>query len=274
MKRLTLFAALVLVVACAAMAHASTKKMTKEEANASCSCFGWPAVDVDGDNVLDRYDNCVSTPKGCVVDEWGCSVDSDGDGVCDGVDQCPDTPKGVKVDKQGCSAEQKMARATPPPPPAPAPTPVAPEPPPPPPAPPVQTPTEQALFSGNLVLRDVYFETNSAQLKPESETRLDEVGAALEKLSGVAYEIQGHSDSRGTAAYNLKLSQARAESVRKYLVDHFKVSPGDLTAKGYGESQLAVSPEKGAEDWAKNRRVVLKVVNPDALPKGMQVEHQ
>ncbi len=270
MRRLTVFAALALLLAYAGSAIAADQGAAQRDPNAPC--FRWPAVDMDGDGVFDRVDDCVSTPKGCVVDQWGCSVDTDGDGVCDGVDQCPNTPKGVKVDKQGCSAEQKMARATPPPPPPAPAKPVAPPPPPPPPPAPAQTATEQALFKGNLVLRDLYFETGKSNLLPESETRLNEVGAALEKLPGVRFEIQGHTDSRGTAAYNQRLSQARAEAVRSYLLGHYKLDGGDLTAKGYGESKLAVSPEKRDADYAANRRVELQVLNPDALPKGVDVE--
>ncbi len=277
MRRLTLLAVIGLAIACVTVSHADNTKMTAKDANAPCSCFGWPAVDVDGDGVLDRYDNCVSTPKGCVVDQWGCSVDSDGDGVCDGVDQCPNTPAGVKVDKTGCSDEQKMARsaakATPPPPP-PAAKPVEPTPPPPPVTAPPVSKTQQQLMTGNLVLEDVYFETNSAQLKPESEKTLNELGDALEKMPGVRVEIQGHTDSRGSAAYNLKLSQARTESVRQYLIDHFKVNADDLVAKGYGETQLKVSPEKSDADYALNRRVEVHVLNPEALPKGVEVEHK
>lgn len=270
MKRAITFAASALLLICAGAAFATPETAAQRDPNAPC--FRWPAVDMDGDGVWDRVDDCVSTPKGCVVDQWGCSVDSDGDGVCDGVDECPNTPKGVKVDKKGCSAEQKMAGGAPAPPPPPPAKPVAPAPPPPPPAPKPQTATEQALFKGNLVIHDVYFETNSAVLKPESAARLDEVGAALEKLPGVRFEIQGHTDSRGTAAYNQKLSQARAESVRAYLTERFKIDAGSLEAKGYGESKLSVSPETNDADYQANRRVELQVLNPDALPKGVEVE--
>lgn len=63
----------------------------------------YPAsVDSDGDGVPDKLDECPNTPKGCLVDEVGCSIDSDGDGVCDGLDQCPNTPRGCKVDINGC----------------------------------------------------------------------------------------------------------------------------------------------------------------------------
>ena len=118
------------------------------------------------------------------------------------------------------------------------------------------------------MLRDVYFETNKATLLPESEARLDEAGAALEKFADLKVEVQGHTDSRGTAKYNEKLSQARAEAVREYLLAHFHLAADNLIAKGYGESQLAVSPEKSDEDYAMNRRVVLRAINAEVLPQG------
>jgi OOP family OmpA-OmpF porin len=275
MRRLLLLAVFALSVLGATMAVAGTEPPARDDASAACRCFGWPEVDVDADGVLDRYDNCPGTKKGCVVDAWGCAVDSDGDGVCDGVDQCPNTTAGVKVDETGCSEEQKMARsaarATPPPAAPPA-KPVEPTPPPPPPPAPPVSRTEQQLMTGNLVLEDVYFETNSAVLKPESEATLNELGQALEKMPGVKIEIQGHTDSRGAAAYNLKLSQARTESVRQYLLDRFRLEGENLVPKGYGESKLRVSPERGDADYAQNRRVEVQVLNPDALPRGVQVE--
>jgi OOP family OmpA-OmpF porin len=237
-------------------------------------CFTWPGVDYDQDGVFDRVDYCPDTPKGCVVDQFGCSVDADGDGVCDGVDQCPNTPAGEKVNKEGCSPSQIEARnvpATPPPPPA-AQEIQRPTTPPPPPTPPQSEVEKQLLETGSIVLRNVYFETAKATLLPQSESTLDEAGAALEKFSDLKIEVQGHTDSRGSAAYNQKLSQARAESVRDYLLQHFHLVADNYTAKGYGESQLAVSPEKSDEDYSMNRRVVLKVMNPEALPKGVKLE--
>jgi len=66
--------------------------------------WGMPnrARDSDGDGVADRKDDCPGTPRGVVVDSYGCPIDSDGDGVFDGIDQCPDTPAGWPVDSVGC----------------------------------------------------------------------------------------------------------------------------------------------------------------------------
>ncbi len=240
-------------------------------------CFVWPAADYDQDGVFDRLDRCPDTPLGCVVDEFGCSVDSDGDGVCDGIDKCPNTPAGEKVNKEGCSASQLAAAqetpAAPPAPPEAQQTPVPPTPPPPP-SPPQSEVEKQLLETGTIVLQNVHFETNKATLLPESESILNDAGTALEKFADLKIEVQGHTDSRGSAAYNRKLSQARAEAVREYLLAHFHLNADNYVPKGYGKSQLLVTPEQSDEDYAQNRRVVLKVLNPEALPSNVKVEEQ
>jgi OOP family OmpA-OmpF porin len=66
--------------------------------------WGMPnrARDSDVDGVPDRKDDCPGTPRGVMVDAYGCPIDSDGDGVFDGIDQCPATPAGWQVDSVGC----------------------------------------------------------------------------------------------------------------------------------------------------------------------------
>lgn len=261
----------VLMLLVASSAHAVPRNSSSHW-DEKAPCYRWPAVDYDGDGVFDRLDRCPGTPKGCIVNEWGCETDSDGDGVCDGLDQCPNTPPNTKVDEHGCADIQKTAMSTRA---APAP-PKAVEPPPPvqpPPPKPVSEMERRLLETGSIRLENVYFETNSAKLLPESEATLNEAGATLEKFGDLKIEIEGHTDTRGSAPYNLKLSQARAESVRQYLLDHFHLSPGNYTAKGYGESRPETK-ERNEEELLRNRRVVLRVTNPDVLPKGVEVEHK
>jgi OOP family OmpA-OmpF porin len=235
-----------------------------------------PAGDYDQDGVQDRLDKCNNTRKGCLVDPYGCQLDTDGDGVCDGIDECPNTPKGEKVNKVGCSASQLAAARVPatPPPPPPAQEIPRPATPPPAPTPPQSEVEKQLIETGSIVLRDVYFELDKATLLPESQNKLDEVGAALEKFGDLKLEVQGHTDSRGSAAYNQKLSQARAGAVREYLLAHFHLAADNLVATGFGESQLAVSPEKSDEDYAMNRRVVIRALNAEVLPKGVTIEQK
>lgn len=235
-------------------------------------CYKWPAGDYDGDGVWDRLDRCPNTPKGCQVDAYGCSLDGDNDGVCDGLDECPNTPPGMAVDERGChegAGAMKNTGTTPPiakeiEKPKPKPQPVSPP----------QTETERQLIAtGRIRLENVYFETASATLLPESETSLNEAGQALEKFPMLKIEVEGHTDTRGSESFNQRLSQARAEAVRAYLLEHYKLTPGNYSAKGYGESRPETK-ERNAEELLRNRRVVLTVLNPDALPKGVEVQHE
>lgn len=265
-----LFGFLPLALLCASPAFAAPPS-TAAHVDPKAPCFRWPAVDMDGDGVFDRVDRCINTPPGCVVDEYGCEHDADGDGVCDGVDQCPDTPHGVKVDRKGCpvgmpEAMKSMPPATPPKPEAKE----VPQPAPPPMPPPSKA--EEDLLTGVIRLDNVYFETAKATLLPESRTQLDELGLALRKHPELKVEVGGHTDSRASARYNQKLSQERADMVRQYLVENAGIDAASITAVGYGESKLMVDPEKNDEDRARNRRVEIKVLNPEALPKGVKIQ--
>jgi len=105
-----------------------------------------------------------------------------------------------------------------------------------------------------LVFQNIYFNTGRAILKPESFPILDSIAILLKENPDVVVEIQGHTDSRGSESYNLKLSQERAETVKNYLVKYHGIPPEMLIAKGYGESKPIASNET-EEGRAKNRRV-------------------
>ncbi|MEO5989806.1 MAG: OmpA family protein [Candidatus Eisenbacteria bacterium] len=261
---------------CAAAALAQPRALDHYDAKAPC--FRWPAVDYDGDGIYDRIDRCPGSPKGCLVDESGCSLDADGDGVCDGLDQCLNTPASEKVDAKGCSSTQRAmmnaardARTT-----TPTETPRATHAP----APPAQTPsprateTERQLVEGGRVrLENIYFESGQATLLPESETSLNEAGLVLEKFVDLQIEVGGHTDTRGSGAMNQRLSQARAESVRHYMLSHFQLKPDNLVARGYGETQPETQ-ELNQEEMLRNRRVELKVLNPEVLPRNVKVDQK
>lgn len=250
-------------------AAAQSLPRTLEKVDPKAPCFRWPAVDYDEDGVYDRIDYCPGTPKGCAVDQWGCSIDADADGVCDAFDRCPGTPKGEKVDKQGCSSSQVAGHV---PPPAPAPVKTEPVAPPPAPRPAPKSEVERKLVeSGTVRLENILFETNSARLLPESEKSLNEAGEALARYPDLRIEIGGHSDTRGSARANERLSQSRAEAVRDYLLAHFTLRAENLVAKGYGESQ-PITAERNADELRENRRVELKVLNPEALPRNVRIE--
>ncbi len=83
-------------------------KMKKAEQSAWAGltwAIGGKLVDSDLDGVPDKRDRCPTTPRGAIVDAYGCPIDADGDGVWDGIDQCAGTPKGAAVDAKGCPAD-------------------------------------------------------------------------------------------------------------------------------------------------------------------------
>jgi OOP family OmpA-OmpF porin len=104
------------------------------------------------------------------------------------------------------------------------------------------------------VLDNVEFAFNSAALAPASLATLNEVGQALMTRPEASVEIQGHTDAVGTAAYNMQLSQRRADAVRDHLLANSDLSPDHLTSKGYGEADPIASNETDA-GRAHNRRV-------------------
>lgn len=114
-----------------------------------------------------------------------------------------------------------------------------------------------------IVLPEVYFEFAKADIKPESFGVLD--GAAQTIMivfagnPDVKIEVQGHTDSKGSDSYNLKLSNSRADAVKDYLVLNHGINPDRLMARGYGESKPVASNDSDA-GRAKNRRVEFVVM--------------
>lgn len=140
-------------------------------------------------------------------------VDTDGDGVIDPNDRCPNTPKGTRVDEIGC-------------------------------------------FVG--VTLKLNFAFDSAALTAEDQAELDVALGAIKTrpadvVSDFVFEVAGHTDSRGSDAYNQKLSERRAKTVRDYLIAG-GLSADQLTATGYGES-MPVADNATDEGRAENRRV-------------------
>ncbi|MCK6553163.1 OmpA family protein [Candidatus Binatia bacterium] len=108
----------------------------------------------------------------------------------------------------------------------------------------------------NAAALKVEFATNSAALTPAATQTLDELGKALssDQLKGYCFVVEGHTDGVGSAAYNLKLSQRRAESVVNYLTGTHKIDPERLQAVGVGKTNPIASNDTD-EGRQKNRRV-------------------
>jgi outer membrane protein OmpA-like peptidoglycan-associated protein len=228
---------------------------------ATIDAFG-VAGDSDGDGVYDGLDSCAATPRGASVDAKGCPSDSDQDGVFDGVDQCASTPQGFPVDERGCPKDQDKdgvaddrdkcpdtaAGATVD---SSGCVPVGAE---------IKSELER---TGKIVLE--LGSMSGKALPADARARLDQIGPVLTQLPDLRIEIAGHTDTRGSASANTRLSEERARAVRNYLVQNFpEIKPERFTVKGHGESKPLVK-ETSPETLAKNRRVEFVVLNPDAL---------
>lgn len=115
-----------------------------------------------------------------------------------------------------------------------------------------------------LVIPNIYYDYDKATLRPESKLVLDSIMIFFKENPDLTIELGSHTDSRGSDAYNLKLSQARAQSAVDYLIS--KGIPTDrLQAKGYGETKLVNNCSNGAncteEEHQKNRRTTFRVAS-------------
>lgn len=113
--------------------------------------------------------------------------------------------------------------------------------------------------TGCWVYHGVLFDTDKATIKPEFIPALDNAVEVMELNPGLRVRIEGHTDSRASAAHNQKLSERRAEAVKKYLVDH-NVDASRLETIGYGESQ-PVDTNETEEGRYYNRRVKFERAN-------------
>jgi outer membrane protein OmpA-like peptidoglycan-associated protein len=131
---------------------------------------------------------------------------------------------------------------------------------PPPPAPPAPVVAQAAPpppMAKKIVLRGVNFDFDKSTLRPDAIPILDEAARVLVAEPGLQVSVEGHTDSRGTDAYNDALSLRRANTVRQYLADH-GVDAGRLSVVGHGESKPVASNDTD-DGRAQNRRVELLV---------------
>jgi OmpA-OmpF porin, OOP family len=159
---------------------------------------------------------------------------------CDGaIKPAPPAPPPVAVPP----AAPRMAPAAP----------VAPPPPPPPPPAPPKPTSEKVTYAA-----DAFFDFDKATLKPEAKAKMDDL---VSKTSGINLEVViavGHTDATGASAYNQRLSTARANAVKDYLVSK-GIEKNRVYTEGKGEGQ-PVADNRTREGRAKNRRVEIEVV--------------
>jgi len=117
----------------------------------------------------------------------------------------------------------------------------------------------QPLKTGKkVILKNIFYETDSYLLLPKSEAELNKVIQFLEKNPGIRIEISGHTDNVGSPEYNQILSENRARSVYQYLVNH-NIDPVRLVFKGYGLDK-PIDTNESNEGRAQNRRTELKIL--------------
>ncbi|HEX8823551.1 MAG TPA: OmpA family protein, partial [Archangium sp.] len=191
-----------------------------------------PAVDTDKDGLMDDQDKCPAQPedKDGFQDEDGCQdPDNDKDGVPDWEDQCPTEPEvinGVK-DEDGCPDAGK---------------------------------SKVRLEASRIVILDkVYFATAKDVILPKSFDLLKQVAAVLKANPQIELlRVEGHTDNQGKPANNLRLSQRRADNVRKFLIRE-GVAANRLESAGYGHTK-PVDNNKTAAGRENNRRVEFNIL--------------
>ena len=189
-------------------------------------------LDSDGDGVPDYLDKCPNTPAGVAVDATGCPLDSDGDGVPDYLDKCPNTPAGVQVDSTGCPI--KKAQDT-------------------------VVVTQPAEIESLVLSGDANFEFNKSKLLPNAYAVLDSLVGTMKAHPEYKWEVGGYTDAIGSANYNKKLSQRRAQSVVDYLVTQ-GIERNDLKIVGYGKDD-PIATNSTVEGRSMNRRVEIKLLS-------------
>jgi OOP family OmpA-OmpF porin len=184
---------------------------------------GCPDPDNDRDGLVDGVDNCPSDPGPATNN--GCPVtDRDGDGILDDQDRCPDE-FGVP-EEQGCPKKYSLIVVT-------------------------QEKIE--------IKQQVHFAKTKAQILPDSFELLAQVADAIKGNKIKKILIEGHTDSDGPDARNLKLSQDRADAVRLHLIQRGGLKPDTLESVGFGETR-PIASNKTAKGKALNRRVEFKIV--------------
>lgn len=204
--------------------------LVPEDKDAYLDEDGCPEPDNDLDTIVDANDKDLGTGKSCAnepedpdgyEDADGCpDLDNDKDTVVDLEDQCPNEAGPPGGDKPGCPKKPSLVIVT-----------------------------DKEI----KITQQIHFEFDKDVIRRESYPILDAVVDVLKQHPNIRIEIQGHTDNKGSPAYNKKLSDRRAASVMKYLVSH-GIDPSRLTSKGYGMERPIV-PNTSDQNRALNRRV-------------------
>ncbi|MBK0382563.1 PD40 domain-containing protein [Pedobacter sp. SD-b] len=116
----------------------------------------------------------------------------------------------------------------------------------------LQVPLQKIAIGKKVILKNIFFDTDKYNLKPESKTELEKIIDFLKENPKVSIELSGYTDNTGDDAHNLELSKNRAKAVYKYLISN-QISADRLSYKGYGKSS-PMSDNDTEEGRANNRR--------------------
>nr|AAT70744.1 OmpA [Riemerella anatipestifer] len=183
----------------------------------------WPKTNKDG--VLEKAVVCVNVAA--PAENTGCPwPDTDNDGVLDKDDKCPTCP-GLPEYK-GCPKPQ-----------------------------------EAYAVEATGALKGIFFNFNKASIRSESNTKLDQAAEVIKSSNGGTFLVVGHTDVKGNANYNLKLSRERAASVVAAL-EARGVNPSQLKSKGVGSAEATVPASASNEERMKDRKVVVEAISGSA----------
>jgi outer membrane protein OmpA-like peptidoglycan-associated protein len=106
---------------------------------------------------------------------------------------------------------------------------------------------------------DQLFQYDSDALQASAITQLQKLGTLIQRNPKATFSVEGYTDSFGTYEYNLDLSQRRADSVKRYLVEAMRINPAQIETRGYGSAKFRASPNGSIEEQSPNRRVEVVV---------------
>ena len=106
---------------------------------------------------------------------------------------------------------------------------------------------------------DQLFEYDSDVLQFSAINQLQKLGTLIQRNPKATFRVEGYTDSFGTFEYNLDLSQRRADSVKRYLVEAMRINPAQVETHGYGATKFRSSPNGSIEEQNANRRVEVVV---------------
>ena len=123
---------------------------------------------------------------------------------------------------------------------------------------PVTLTLNKIVVNRAIEVKDIFYDYNKYAIRPDAAVRLDTLVQTLQDNPKINIELSSYTDQRGNDAYNMKLSQQRAEAAVAYIVSK-GIEKSRITAKGYGETHPIVANPKNEADYQRNRRTEFKV---------------